>query len=135
MDKGPTAPAAATGRQCVTGFLRSMALYVEARGRLLQIEAQETGVRVSSLAAHVVITLASIIIGWMLAAPAVVWMIAEKSGWHWTHVALCGGGVHLITGVLLLIALKARLKRLQFFEETFNQFRRDREWLASTTND
>ncbi|MFM7603610.1 MAG: phage holin family protein [Prosthecobacter sp.] len=135
MDKGPTAPAAATGRHCVTGFLRSMALYVEARGRLLQIEAQETGVRVSSLAAHVVITLASVIIGWMLAAPAVVWMIAEKSGWHWTHVALCGGGAHLIAGVLLLIVLKAKLKRLQFFEETFNQFRRDREWLANNTND
>lgn len=135
MENGPTAPAAAAGRNRVTGLLRAVALYVEARGRLLQIEAQETGARASSLAGHVVLTLASLVIGWMLAVPALVWIIAEKYGWHWTKVALCGAAGHLGIGILLLIVLKVRLKRLRFFEETFNQFRRDSEWLASTSND
>jgi hypothetical protein len=50
-------------------------------------------------------------------------------------VTLCGAGAHLFIGFILLLILKARLKRLRLFEETFNQFRRDRKWLASTSND
>jgi uncharacterized membrane protein YqjE len=119
----------------VTGFLRSLALYIEARGRLLQIEGQEAGARLSSVTGHFILTLASLVIGWMLATPALIWIIAERSGWHWAKVALCGAGAHLFIGFILLLFLKARLKRLRLFEETFNQFRRDREWLASTSND
>ncbi|MBK8040890.1 MAG: phage holin family protein [Verrucomicrobiaceae bacterium] len=136
MENGPTAPTASAGHSSrVAGLLRAVALYVEARGRLLQIEGQEAGVKASSLTGHVVLTLASLVIGWMLATPALIWMIAERSGWHWAKVALCGAGAHLFICFILLIALKARLKRLRLFEETFNQFRRDREWLASTSND
>lgn len=135
MENGPAASSASTGRSRVTGLIRAVALYVEARGRLLQIESQEVGSHVSSLTGHVVLTLASLIIGWMLAAPALVWIVADHYGWHWSRVALVGAGAHLLIGFLLLIVLKLRLKRLRFFDETFNQFRRDREWLASTSND
>jgi len=135
MEKGPTAPTASAGQSRVAGLLRAVALYIEARGRLLQIEGQEAGSKASSLTGHIVLTLSSLVIGWMLAAPALVRMIAERSGWHWAKVALCGAGAHLFIGFFLLLLLKARLKRLRLFEETFNQLRRDREWLASTSND
>lgn len=135
MENGPSASAAPPPRSRVTGFLRSLALYIEARGRLLQIEGQEAGGRLSSVTGHFILTLASLVIGWMLATPALIWMIAERSGWHWAKVALCGAGAHLFIGFILLIVLKTRLKRLKLFEETFNQLRRDREWLASTSND
>jgi len=133
MENGPSASAAPPPRSRVTGFLRSLALYIEARGRLLQIEGQEAGGRLSSVTGHFILTLASLVIGWMLATPALIWLIAERVQWHWSKVALCAAALHLVLGLLMLFWLKLRLARLRFFEETFNQLRRDREWLSSST--
>lgn len=115
-----------------SGLLHSLALYLEVRGRLLQIESQEAGARLSGLVGMLALALGGVLIGWMLAAPALVWIIAERGGWHWTHVALVGAGIHLFIGLVFLLGLKTRLRGLRLFEETFHQFRRDREWLAST---
>ena len=131
----PGTPPAPEDRASATGLLRSIALYVEARGRLLHIEGQEAGVRLSGLTGMFMLALTALIIGWMLAAPALVWIIAEANGWHWTRVALAGAGIHLFLALLLLVGLKSRLRGMQLFEESFNQLRRDREWLASNKND
>lgn len=117
-------------RASASGLLRSIALYIEARGRLLHIEGQEAGTRVAGMAGLFMFSLTALIIGWMLGAPALVWIIAEKSGWHWTKVALAGAGIHLVLGLLLLAGLKARLRSFRLFEESFQQLRQDREWLA-----
>lgn len=130
----PGTPPAPEERASATGLLRSVALYIEARGRLLHIEGQEAGNRLTNLSGMFMLAFAAFVIGWMLAAPALVWIIADANGWHWTRVALAGAGIHLFLGVLLLAGLKSRLRGMQLFEETFNQFRRDREWLASTKN-
>ncbi len=132
MNSGtPTAP---EERASAAGLLRSVALYIEARGRLLHIEGQEAGSRLSGLSGMFVLAFAAFVIGWMLAAPALVWIIADSNGWHWTRVALAGAGIHLFLGLLLLAGLKSRLRGLHLFEESFNQFRRDREWLAHNKN-
>ena len=127
-------PPAPEERASASGLLRSVALYVEARGRLLHLEGQEAGTKLSNLTGMFMVALTAFIIGWMLAVPALVWIIAEWNGWHWTRVALVGAGIHLFLGLLFLAGLKSRLRDLQLFEETFNQFRRDREWLASNRN-
>lgn len=130
----PGTPPAPEERASATGLLRAVALYIEARGRLLHIEGQEAGNRLTNLSGMFMLALGAFVIGWMLAAPALVWIIADSNGWHWTRVALAGAGIHLFLGVLLLAGLKSRLRGMQLFEETFNQFRRDREWLASNKN-
>lgn len=130
----PGTPPAPEERASATGLLRAVALYIEARGRLLHIEGQEAGSRLTNLSGMFMLAFAAFVIGWMLAAPALVWIIADSNGWHWTRVALAGAGIHLFLGVLLLAGLKSRLRGMQLFEETFNQFRRDREWLASNKN-
>jgi uncharacterized membrane protein YqjE len=127
-------PPAAEERTSAPGLLRFIALYLEARGRLLYIESHEAGVRVSNLVGLFMLALAFLTIGWMLAAPALVWIIAEANGWHWTRVALVGAGIHLFLGLLFLAGLKTRLRTLRLFEETFNQFQHDREWLARNKN-
>lgn len=127
----PGTPPAAEERASASGLLRAVALYLEARGRLLHIEGQEAGGRLSNLTGIFMLALTALMIGWMLAAPALVWIIAEANGWHWTRVALAGAGIHLFLGLLFLAGLKSRLRGLRLFEETFNQFQRDREWLAS----
>jgi uncharacterized membrane protein YqjE len=123
-------PPAPEERASATGLLRALALYIEARGRLLHIEGQEAGSHIAGLTGLFMLALSACVIGWMLAAPALVWIIADASGWHWTRVALAGAGIHLALGLLLLAGLKYRLRGMQLFEETFNQFRRDRAWLA-----
>jgi len=128
-------PPANEERASAAGLLRAVALYIEARGRLLHIEGQEAGSRLGSLSGMFMLAFAAFVIGWMLAAPALVWVIAESNGWHWTRVALVGAGAHLFLGLLLLAGLKNRLRHTQLFEESFNQFRRDREWLAHNKND
>jgi uncharacterized membrane protein YqjE len=130
----PGTPPAAEERASASGLLRAVALYFEARGRLFHIEGQEAGTRLSGLAGMFMVAFAALLIGWLLAAPALVWIIAESSGWHWTRVALAGAGIHLFLGFLFLAGLKSRLRGLKLFEETFNQFRRDREWLARNKN-
>lgn len=125
---------AAEERASASELLRSLALYLEARGRLLHIEGQEAGTRLSSLTGMFMVALVALLIGWLLATPALVWIIAESIGWHWTRVALAGAGIHLFIGLLFLAGLKSRLRSLRLFEETFNQFRRDREWLAHHRN-
>ncbi|WP_395718137.1 phage holin family protein [Prosthecobacter sp.] len=130
----PGKPPASEERASASGLLRAVGLYLEARGRLLHIEGQEAGARLSNLTGMFMAALTALIIGWMLAAPALVWIIAESNGWHWTRVALAGGAIHLFLGLLFLAGLKSRLRGLRLFEETFNQFQRDREWLASNKN-
>jgi uncharacterized membrane protein YqjE len=127
-------PPAPEERASAAGLLRSVALYIEARGRLLHIEGQEAGSRLGGLSGMFVLAIAAFVIGWMLAAPALVWIIADSNGWHWTRVALAGAGIHLFLGLLLLAGLKSRLRGMRLFEESFNQFRRDREWLATDKN-
>ncbi|MBE7495422.1 MAG: phage holin family protein [Verrucomicrobiaceae bacterium] len=135
MEAPPSASNGSEERPRVTGLLRAVALYVEARGRLLQIEGQEAGQRLAGTMGLFVMTTSCLVFGWLLALPPVVLLVAQAVGWHWSRVALAGAGLHLFLGILFLILLKLRLRRMRLFEETFNQFRRDREWLASSKND
>lgn len=114
----------------VKSLLRALALYAEARGRLLQIEAQEAGVKLSGLLIIGVIASGFLLFGWLLALPALVWLIAESQGWPWWRVCFGAAAAHLFLGLIFLFALKARLRRLQVFEETFRQFQRDRDWIS-----
>jgi uncharacterized membrane protein YqjE len=113
-------------------LLRALALYAEARGRLLQIEAQEAGSKFTGVIVLAVVLSGSLLGGWMLAMPALVWLIAQTWGWPWHLVALSAAGLHLLLGFLFLLMLLSRLRRLRVFEETFHQFQRDREWLSAT---
>ena len=113
-------------------LLHALALYGEARGRLLQIEAQEAGSRFSGVLVIAALLSGSLLCAWILAVPALVWLIAESQGWLWYWVALSAAAVHLFFGFLFLVTLLFKLRRLKVFEETFHQFQRDREWLSRT---
>lgn len=116
----------------VKSLLRALALYAEARGRLLQIEAQEAGTKFTSIIMLAVVLSGCLLCGWMLALPALIWLIAQSQGWPWHFVALGAAGLHLLLGFIFLLMLLSRLRRLRVFEETFHQFQRDREWLSAT---
>jgi len=113
-------------------LLRALALYGEARGRLLQIEAQEAGVQFTTMLVLAAIASGCLLCGWLLAVPALVWIVSQTQGWPWWKVALGAAGGHLFFGLIFLLRLRSMLCRLHVFEETFKQFQRDREWLSGT---
>lgn len=115
-------------------LLCDLAHYLEARGRLFQIEAQEAGTRFAGIAVTAAFMLGCLFFGWLLALPALLWLLAESQGWPWHRVALGAGGAHLLLGLIFMLALRARLRALRVFEETFNQFQKDREWIAGGSN-
>lgn len=104
--------------------------YVEARLRLFQIESQEAGGQLLTLAVLTVCLLGSLLIAWMIAVPAVIWLIAQQVDWHWSQVALATAGLHLLAGFAAFFLLKRHLRRSRFFEESIQQFKHDRAWLA-----
>jgi len=114
----------------VKSLLRALALYAEARGRLLQIEAQEAGVKLTTMIVLASLAAGFLLCGWLLAVPALVWLVSHTQGWPWWKVALGAAGGHLFFGFLILLRLRGLLRRLHVFEETFKQFQRDREWLS-----
>lgn len=114
-------------------LLRALALYGEARGRLLQIEAQEAGVKFTTMIVLASMAAGFLLCGWLLAVPAIVWLVSHTQGWPWWKVALGAAGGHLFFGLIILLRLRSLLRRLQVFEETFRQFQRDREWLSGNT--
>jgi len=111
-------------------LLRTLALYGEARGRLLQIEVQEAGVQLTMILVLAVIVSGCLLCGWLLAVPALVWLISLSQGWPWWQVALGAAGAHLFFGLIFLLRLRIMLRRVHVFEETFKQFQRDRECLS-----
>lgn len=114
----------------VRALMRALALYAEARGKLLQIEAQEAGMKFSVILIFALILGGCLLFGWLLALPALIWLVADWQNWPWWHVALGAAGLHFFFAFIFLLALKARLRKLRVFEETFHQFQRDREWIG-----
>ncbi|MCB1225878.1 MAG: phage holin family protein [Verrucomicrobiales bacterium] len=115
-------------------WVRALALYGEARGRLLQIETREASGRAAGIGIAGAIGLAAVVIAWLLAAPALVWIISQRIGWHWSRVALTGAGLHLLIGLLFLLIAKIRLRRWRPFEASLDELRRDRDSLTQTTS-
>jgi uncharacterized membrane protein YqjE len=114
--------------------LRSLAgtltLYAEARLRLVQIESKEAGARLVSLLFIAAIGLGLTALGWLIAVPAIIWLISEKLAQPWYLVALVTAVLHLAIGFILLLTLKIKLGRLRLFEDSLNEFQKDRAWLA-----
>ncbi len=115
----------------VKSLLQTLALYIEARGRLLQIEAREAGSKFSVILIFALLLAGCLLFAWMIAVPALIFLVADSQGWPWWKVTLGAAGLHLFFACVFLVALKARLHRLGVFEETLNQFKYDRDWIGT----
>jgi uncharacterized membrane protein YqjE len=111
----------------VRGLAQAGLLYLEARGRLFQIEAQEAGQKLSRVVVLAVVALVFLVFAWLLLMPVAVFTISELGGWSWKRVAAVMGGFHLFIGFGCLLRLRSVAKGLRLFEESINQCHRDRE--------
>jgi uncharacterized membrane protein YqjE len=128
-DPSPTPPPAPqpTGAK---GLAQVGLAYVAARGQLLQVEAKEAVGQVSGVASSGGIALFLLMLTWLLAVPAGVALAAEKFALRWEHMALIAAGIHLFLALIFLIIFRSRCRSLRPFEESVNQLREDRAWLA-----
>ena len=116
------------------GLAQAGLLYFEARSRLFQIEAEETGSRLSRLVVLAVAAATLTGAGWLLLMPALVWWLAGVTGRSWQSITAILGAAHLIPAAILVLRLRITAARLKPFEETINQCRKDRECLGGSTH-
>ena len=134
-DAGPSPSQDNGAASRVRGLVQAGLHYVEIRGKLLQIEAQEAGANSSRLGVRLVLALGALFFAGMLFIPAVVVLGAEllKQHWawmRWEYLALTLGALLTLIGFILLSTAARRWKRVRLFEESLNQLQKDREWLA-----
>lgn len=110
----------------------SILLYIDARMRLMQIEASEAGGRMVTLLILAVIGIVALVLTWLMCLPVLVWFLANHFNQPWPKMALFTAGGHLLIAIISFLVLKTRISRLNLLEETRNQFQKDREWLSQT---
>lgn len=116
------------------GLAEAGLLYFEARSRLFQIEAQEAGTKAGRAVVLGLGALGFLAGAWLLLMPVAVWGLSQWLKVPWPYVAAGLGGAHLLAGGILALMLRRTCARLKPFEETINQFQRDREWIAGHNN-
>jgi uncharacterized membrane protein YqjE len=129
MDAAPPDPPPAT----VRGLSEPLLAYLEARGVLLTIEAQEALTKVIGIVITATIAAAAAFMGWVLLTAALVHVLMAQTGWHWVKAVTVLGGAHVALALLFFLVLRSRLGGLRFFTETLNEFKKDRAWLANPT--
>ena len=111
-------------------LMKAALSYLEARGQLFQVEAKEaiasySGSTRCAATGGVMLTLA-----WLLMLPAGISLASRHFGLPWEYLALGVSGVHLLVAFVLFMIAGAKTRRLRPFEESINQLREDRAWLA-----
>ena len=121
-------------RTSARGLSEPLLRYLEARGVLLTIEAQEALQSVIRLLIFGAVAAAAAFMGWVLLTAALVHVIVKATDWHWASAVTVLGGAHVAFAIVFLLIMRTRLARLRFFKDTLNELKRDRAWLASQTH-
>ncbi len=134
-DAGPSQSQDTGTGSRVRGLVQAGLRYAEVRGKLLQIETQEAGDHASKVGVRGVLAVGALLVAWMLSVPALVVLLTEflKQRWswlRWEYVALIAAGLHLFIGLIMMSSALRRWRRVRLFEESLNQLKKDREWLA-----
>jgi len=113
-------------------LLASVLGYLQARFQLFGLEAGDAGKHYLTLAVFALVALVALLFGYIFLCLGLVFLVAHWTGWHWEWVLLAFAGVHLLA-TIIFGALAWRMIGKPFFIETFNEFKKDQEWLKTRT--
>jgi uncharacterized membrane protein YqjE len=108
--------------------------YLEARGILLTIEAQEALQQVLRVLLFAGIAAAAAFMGWVLLTAALVHVLMAAAGWSGFKALTVVGVAHVALAIACGLIVRHRVGGLRLFSETINEFRKDRQWLAGQTH-
>ena len=114
----------------MSSLINVLLRYLEARGVLLTLEAQEAFQHVLS---SVVWCAAAVIFGftgWLLVVASAVKLVSVTKGWPLAETALGAGALHVLLAIIVFAFVMRRLTAARWFAETMNEFQKDRAWLA-----
>ncbi len=141
MAKPPDSPQTDQPGRSPDGFfphglklLSALVAYTRARVELAGIEGKEAAGHFATILALAIAALIVFFIGYFFFCLAVVfllaWALGEGHSWIWLTLGLAL--VHIGLGIALCLTAKSRLHE-PVFTDTFNEFKKDQEWLASKT--
>jgi uncharacterized membrane protein YqjE len=116
------------------GLSEPLLRYLEARGVLLTLEAQEALQQLMRVLIFTGVAAMAAFMGWVLLTAALLSFVMEKTGWSLMAAVTVLGAAHGVLALLFLLLVRSRLGRLRLFAETLNEFKKDRVWLASQTH-
>lgn len=134
MDAAPPDNPPLVKEGAVHGLSEPLLGYLEARGVLLTLEAQEAFAQVVRVLAFAAVAVITAFTGWLLLAAGVVSVLVSQSHWTWEKAATVVGAVHLLIAVVFAIAMRNRLAEIEWFPDTLREFKKDRAWLARQTH-
>jgi uncharacterized membrane protein YqjE len=115
------------------GISANVLRYIEARGLLLSVEAQEA---LQTLIRVLILTVLGCIIfltGWLLLTAGLAALIIEQTGWTPVKAIFVLAGGQLLLALILLLAALGRVKSTLWFADSLNELQKDRTWLANQT--
>lgn len=134
MDAAPPENQAVGTEGSARGLSEPLLAYLEARGVLLTIEAQEAFAQVLRVLAFATVAAISAFTGWLLLVAGIVSTLVSHSHWTWEKAMAVVGAVHLFIAIVFAVAMRNRLAQIEWFSDTLREFKKDRAWLARQTH-
>ncbi|MFZ4766029.1 MAG: phage holin family protein [Roseimicrobium sp.] len=130
MPAAPLEPRPSGSDSKPRGLSEPLLRYLEARGILLTIEAQEAFGQIVGVLLLAGLGGAATLVGWLFFAACAASMMTTQWNWSWQGAASVLGALHLLAALAFFFAMKRRLTGLNWFTDTLQEFKKDSTWLA-----
>ena len=117
-----------------TAWLGTLLAHLRVRLELVQIEGKEAAVHYGALLALAIAGFVFAVFGYLFLCLALVFLIAWACGGGnaWIWVLLGASAVHLCGGAGAFFWIKGKITK-PMFAATFDELRKDQEWLTAAT--
>ncbi len=114
----------------MSSLINVLLRYLEARGVLVTIEAQEAFQQILTAVIWCAMAVVFAFTGWLLVVASAVEMVARAKGWSLASTALGAGVLHVLLAAGVSYVVIRRLGATRWFAHTMSEFQKDRAWLA-----
>lgn len=126
---GPTPTDSAHGRPSPANWREALMGLIASRISLIRLESKEAASQAAKRAIYLLLAIGGLFFGWILLLAGLVACIAITAGWAWYGVALVAAVLHFVIAAIFIVLAKSSGKPT--FTHTFNEFRKDREWIEN----
>jgi len=114
----------------MSNLIHVLLRYLEARGVLVTLEAQEAFQQILSSIVWAAVAIIFGFTGWLLVVASAVDWIATAEGWSVAKTALGAGALHVLLAAGVFYLVMRKLSTTRWFAHTMSEFQKDRTWLA-----